>query len=393
MPNLPSEPRSDALPPALWPLALRGAFGGVLMGLANLVPGISGGTLLLATGVYPRFIQAVGEVTTFHFRKASLVTLAAVGLAAAAAIGSLAGVVKDLVVGHRWIMYSLFIGLTLGGVPVLWRLIRRPSRAVGWGAAAGFVGMALVAFAQAEGAAGVGAREGVGWMLLAGVAGASAMILPGISGGYLLLLLGAYVPLLAAISKFVGALGARDLATAASVGAAVLLPVGVGVVAGIVGVSNLLRWLLARFEKATYGVLLGLLLGAVLGLWPFQQGVAPEPGAEIKGREVSRDDAGAPVYAGSGKPVDRDDYPTAYFTPTAGQVGASMLLVVGAFFLTGLVDRLGREPQPPPSPRGNPDGQRGVESSSPNSSQRRAGFSGVPPRDSTDSRTRSSPRL
>ncbi|MEM6757659.1 MAG: DUF368 domain-containing protein, partial [Planctomycetota bacterium] len=98
------------------------------MGLANLVPGISGGTMLLAAGVYPRFISAIGEVTTLKFRRASLVVLAAVVGAALLAIVLLTGPVKTLVVEQRWAAYSLFIGLTLGGVPVVWRLITAGGR-------------------------------------------------------------------------------------------------------------------------------------------------------------------------------------------------------------------------------------------------------------------------
>ena len=129
-------------------LATRGVVGGVLMGLANLVPGISGGTMLLAAGVYPRFIKAIAEVTTLKFRWPSMVVLGSVGLSAALAIGLLAGPVKDLVVNHRWIMYSLFIGLTLGGVPVVWRMARPASRRLWIGAVAGFVAMAALALAQ-----------------------------------------------------------------------------------------------------------------------------------------------------------------------------------------------------------------------------------------------------
>ena len=100
-------------------LAVRSAIGGGLMGLANLVPGISGGTMLLAAGVYPAFIGAIAEVTTLRFRPRSLLLLASVATAAGLTILLLAGSVKSLVQDHRWIMYSLFIGLTLGGVPLL----------------------------------------------------------------------------------------------------------------------------------------------------------------------------------------------------------------------------------------------------------------------------------
>ena len=69
-------------------LAARGGVGGVLMGLANLVPGISGGTMLLAVGLYPRFIRAVAEVTTMRFRVRSMLLLGCVAIAAVVAIGS-----------------------------------------------------------------------------------------------------------------------------------------------------------------------------------------------------------------------------------------------------------------------------------------------------------------
>ena len=88
------------------------------MGLANLVPGISGGTMLLAAGVYPQFIEGIAEVTTLRFRARNLALLGAIGGAAAIGIVSLAGLIKGLVIDHRWAMFSLFIGLTLGGVPV-----------------------------------------------------------------------------------------------------------------------------------------------------------------------------------------------------------------------------------------------------------------------------------
>ena len=104
-------------------VVVRCGAGGVLMGLANLVPGISGGTMLLAAGIYPRFIRAVADVTTLKLRMSSLVVLGAVACAAGLAILLLAGTVRDLVVDHRWIMYSLFIGLTLGGVPLVWKSV------------------------------------------------------------------------------------------------------------------------------------------------------------------------------------------------------------------------------------------------------------------------------
>jgi putative membrane protein len=323
-------------------LLARSVVGGTLMGLANLVPGISGGTMLLAAGVYPRFITAIGEVTTLKFRRASMVALSAIVVAAVLAILLLAGPVKDLVVSQRWVMYSLFIGLTLGGVPVILRMIGRMSTGVYLASLVGFGAMAALALFQAVGAgAQSDGTEQANFLLMfvAGVAGASAMILPGVSGGYLLLVLGVYVPILGGIDAFKDALQGRDFTTMTSVGLAIVLPVGMGVLLGVAVVSNILRWLLAEFERPTLGVLLGLLVGAVVGLWPFQRGVAPEVGETFRGRTVT---------AESLRMIKPENFPTEFFTPSITQVVLALLLVASGFIITAAVARLGREKKPAP---------------------------------------------
>ena len=365
-------------------LFARAGFGGALMGLANLVPGISGGTMLLAAGIYPRFIEAVGDLTRLRLNRSAVAIVGAVVAAALVAVVALAGPVKDLVVGQRWIMYALFIGLTLGGVPTVWRLIRergdqgakRPAGSAVWGGAvAGLLLMVGLVIVQSGGGGGDG---GASWprMLLAGVAGASAMILPGVSGGYLLLVIGAYVPILAAIDGFKAAARAGDVAAAASIGTSVLLPVAIGVVIGVAGVSNALRWLLHRYRGATLGVLLGLLVGAVAGLYPFQRGEPPQPGDTLKGQAVvlaapdAAPDAAAAtlVYDQTREPVEPDDYPVAFFSPEAWQVAAAAGLILAGFLITMGIDRLG-------APR-----KRAAEASNPHATP------GNPPQRPTSSR-------
>ncbi len=316
--------------------AIRGALGGVLMGLANLVPGISGGTMLLAAGVYPAFIAAIAEVTTFRFRPRSVVLLAVVAAGAAMAILLLAGATRTLVIEDRWVMYSLFIGLTLGGVPLVWRLARPLSRGVVAGTAVGLALMIAMALSSASGSAEEG--HAYGRLLLAGTAGAGAMILPGVSGGYLLLLLGQYLPILGAVDQLklvlVGA-GAGQGIDASLLGETlrVLIPVGLGVLVGIVGISNLLQWTLNRFPKPTLGLLLGLLLGAVAGLWPFREGVPAAVGEVVKGTVVTEE------YLAE---LDPADWPLERFRPDPRQVGGSLLLIGLGLAATLAVDRFGR---------------------------------------------------
>ena len=336
----PTDPDSSA-PGAPAALALRGAVGGVLMGLANLVPGISGGTMLLAAGVYRGFIDAIAELTTLRFRPQSLLLLGCIVGAAAASILLFAGPVHGLVVHRRWLMYSLFIGLTLGGVPLLWRLARPATPALAVSAAVAFAVMAAMAWI---GPGVSGTDTNALWMFCAGVAAASAMVLPGVSGGYLLLLLGQYEVILGTVDRLKrGLLGGGADAAGPDLALALgtldtLVPLGLGVVAGVAGVSNLLAWLLRRYQKTTLGALLGLLLGAVVGLWPFQAPTPPEPGDVVKGRVLTSAD-----LAG----VDPEDWPLQRFTPPASQAAAAVAAALLGLAATSALGRFGRDPDPP----------------------------------------------
>lgn len=325
--------RQESVDAPVGVVAARSAFGGVLMGLANLVPGISGGTMLLAAGIYPKFVDAVAEVTRFKFRYRSLVVLGCVGVAALLSIVLLAGPLKDLVLDYRWAMYSLFIGLTFGGIPLVWKLARPLSPGLVISGLAAFAAMVVLAVLQAYEVVGTGSG-GIVMYFVAGLAGASAMILPGLSGGYLLLLLGQYVPILTAIDNFKEALKARDIAAAMEPALTVMLPVGIGVVLGIAVVGNLLQWFLKNHQKATLGALLGLLIGSTAGLWPFQQGVEPKIGDVIKGQEVTAETIGE---------IDEEDWKIKYFTPSLFQGGASIALVLVGFGITMGVARIGGE--------------------------------------------------
>ncbi len=300
------------------------------MGMANLVPGISGGTMLLAVGIYSAFIDAIADVTTFRFNRRALLTLGCVVGSAFLIILLGAGSIKDFVVFHRWIAYSLFIGLTFGGVPLIWRLAKPVGTAFWIGTIVGFGVMVLMAIGlsgQGEGS------SSYGMLFLAGIIGSVAMVLPGISGGYMLLLLGQYEVILGAVDSFKQGLKAMDLRLLLE-SAKIVVPVGVGVVAGVAGVSNLLKWLLKRFEAGTLGVLFGLLLGAVIGLWPFQAARHPVVGDVVRGQVITVETL---------EKFAPEKWPLEHFDPTAIQVLCALALVVLGYFLTQGIDRLGRE--------------------------------------------------
>lgn len=331
-----TDPPSDPLRPLTPLLLVRAGLGGVLMGLANLVPGISGGTMLLAAGVYPDFVEAVAGVTRLSRRLRPWLMLAAVAVPAMIAIAALAGTVRDAVLLHRWVAYSLFIGLTLGGAPTLVRMLRPISRAAVVATVVAFAAMVALAVAQESRPDSVadGASGGLGGLFIAGFAGAAAMVLPGVSGGYLLLVLGQYVAVLDAVSSMADAVRARSLDGIVAA-APPLVAIGVGVVLGVVLVSNLVRWLLHRHRDATLGALLGLLLGAVAGLWPFREAVVPEVGSVVRGVRIES------VEAAEAVPLKHR--PTRTFSPTPGLLAGAGLLVVVGVAASRLVGRLGGE--------------------------------------------------
>ncbi len=243
----------------------RALLGGVLMGLANLVPGVSGGTMILALGLYDNFIGAIASVTRLRFTAASIRLLALIMIGAVVAILALSGVAVGLVQDYRWIMYSLFIGMTLGGAPDLWAQCKPLSFGVLVSFLASVALMAWLAFSLVE----ANIEPTIPVLIGIGALAASSMILPGVSGSYMLLIFGMY-------DLVIGAASAARILEDPTESAWILGPVVVGAVLGIALLSNALKAALARAPAISHAALLGLLVGSVLGLYPFREPVHPQ---------------------------------------------------------------------------------------------------------------------
>lgn len=255
------------------PLPLPLACGaGLLMGAADSVPGVSGGTIALILGVYERLIESLSAFVRSPLLVRSPEGRARLGRALRFLVPLGVGVLAAYYIGTRVLVgptespgllrrsdtaplcYAFFLGLVLFSIPEPWRRISAPTRVSYVAAllAAVFVAW-LVGLEHATSAP-------ENWMLLPGGALAiSVMLLPGISGSLLLLVLGQYTTVAGAVHN----LGQADEVTR-------LLIFFVGVVLGLVFFTPLLRYLLRRHHDLTLAALTGLMLGSVRALWPWK---------------------------------------------------------------------------------------------------------------------------
>ncbi len=245
---------------------------GMAMGSADVVPGVSGGTVALVLAIYHRLVEAIRtgssalgrlvrlDVRGFrrNLRNVDWWFLLPLAAGILAAIVTLARPIEHQLETHPVPMAGLFLGLVGGATIVATRLLtRRDLRE--WllilGAGVAFF-LALGAVPHGEVADGVG--DVPAWQfLLSGAVAICAMILPGISGSFLLVTLGMYGAVLQAVNE-------RDLASLAAF--------GLGAVVGLALFSQLLHWALSEHYDTVMAILIGLMLGSLRVLWPWPDG-------------------------------------------------------------------------------------------------------------------------
>jgi putative membrane protein len=236
---------------------------GMLMGAADIVPGVSGGTIAFITGIYDTLL---GSIRSFDIQFLKLLMradikrawlhvnggfLLALLLGIATSILTLARVVSGLLESHPVPLWAFFFGLVLASALVLVRHIEgwTPTRLFCLAAGSGFA--LWVALSPA-----VSLDLGLVGVFLSGFIAICAMILPGISGSFILILLGMYGTVLSALKSF-------DMVF--------ILVFALGAAAGLLCFSRFLHWLLQRAHSATMATLTGFLFGSLAVVWPWKR--------------------------------------------------------------------------------------------------------------------------
>jgi putative membrane protein len=234
---------------------------GMAMGAADVVPGVSGGTLAFILGIYQRLLAAISSINL------AAVTLLARGKFAEVwrhidgafllclfsgilfSIFSLASVISYLLEQRPVPLWAFFNGLILASLPVLVRSVSWSAPRFGLFLVGALFGISISMLAPVQ-------LEPAAYMFfIAGAIAICAMILPGISGSFMLLIFGMYGPVMLAVTEF--QLGI--LALFAS-----------GCIIGLMSFSRLLNWLLKHFHDATLALLTGVVVGALYRIWPWQ---------------------------------------------------------------------------------------------------------------------------
>lgn len=240
---------------------------GVVIGVANIIPGVSGGTMMVSMGVYDTLIHCITHLFS-EFRQ-SVKTLLPYAVGMLLGIVALASLLKFLFANYPLPTSTTFIGLILGGLnPLLAKIRHKKLGGVSIGVFvlffAGIIAMALTGDVSNPDSLTVDVGQMI-ILLVMGAVAAATMIIPGVSGSMVLMLLGYYNPVLNAVDALKNAVFSMDFA---AMGGPVLMlaPFCVGVALGIFGVAKLIEWLLARFPTQTYCAVLGLVVASPVAI-------------------------------------------------------------------------------------------------------------------------------
>ena len=244
------------------------AIKGFLIGVANIIPGVSGGTLAITLGIYEKLIGAISHF--FKNLKENIKFIMPIGIGAVLSILLLSRVISFCLDKYTLATILFFIGLILGGIPLLNKKIKghykNVSNIIIFLLSFGFV--VALSILKGENVVSFENMNIINYIMLflVGVVAAATMIIPGVSGSFVLMLLGYYKPIVDTIgdlTKFNNIW--QDII--------ILVPFGIGVLVGIVAISKLLEFLFKKYEVKTYFGVMGFIIASIITIFTGAEGL------------------------------------------------------------------------------------------------------------------------
>ncbi|MCL2455028.1 MAG: DUF368 domain-containing protein [Micrococcales bacterium] len=263
---------------------VRNLANGVALGITETVPGVSGGTTAVILGFYDNLIHAINNFRKDY--KKSLRFLLPIALGVVIGLLTFSSIANYLLENHSFPTMVFFIGLITGIIPLIYAKVKTPgTRFTATEVLLVAVPAVVLVVVSSLGSLDLGtpkdAVEDIGWLfmlflLVAGMVAAAALVIPGVSGSFVLLLLGVYPLAIFAVSSLSDALrGASDAPSLLSLGK-VLLPLGIGIIIGGLSMVRTIEKLLTSYHRPAYLIILGLLTGSIYAI--FRQPIVFESG-------------------------------------------------------------------------------------------------------------------
>lgn len=248
---------------------------GVFIGIANIIPGVSGGTIALSMGIYDKLIGAVSNFLKDW--KKSIITLLPILVGCGLGLIGFTYAIEYLLSEHTFFTCMAFIGLILGGLPVLIRQLLSKMKEHGGSVGISGVLAFVILFAFAIILPLFGSEEEVLKTLTAspqlmiimffiGIIASATMVIPGVSGSLVLMILGYYYGIIGSIKDFLEALKVFDI-PALTNGFLILFPLGIGILLGIFLIAKLITFLFEKYGVQTYCAILGLILSSPFAIF------------------------------------------------------------------------------------------------------------------------------
>lgn len=236
---------------------------GVVIGIANAIPGVSGGTMMVSMGIYDKLIYSVTHL--FKQPVKSIKTLLPYFIGMAIGIVGLAFAIVAMFEHIPFQTCMLFIGLILGGVPILTGHLKgvrfNLSHAVVFLIFFGSIILLQIFGGQGSDVALTVTPISLFKLVLVGIVAAATMVIPGVSGSMMLMTMGYYYPVIGSVKDFITALVVFDAPKIIHI-CMILIPFGIGVVVGIFAVAKLIEMLMDKYEALTYCGIMGLVVAS-----------------------------------------------------------------------------------------------------------------------------------